>query len=316
MLLVPISVVLSACLASALPLVNFHPFARKLSIPSEPFRKAQVAPCMVGLPNALSFTEPLSPSVRPDQVVIFTGGDSLQRRSSGFGLLSAQSILDMAAHQGYRVVFLDQVDYDKSLEYGGYKFKPEWHRVFALPAIRLMFPDAKYFIQMDDDILVPYEETDMLNHYINMMEKNPEWLMTYAEDGECFVMNAGFFFMKNADFCFDFYQRVIEVGLENNGHLAHNKYLEQDAAVLVRSREHLEHQIQVLPHRKGPYNFNTFARDNWYDPEGARIEYGDAFVHFLDQPPADRLRKMNKLNGIVNRWRSDRPDHCSYPVSL
>lgn len=150
-----ITLLISVCLASW-PVVDFHPPVRMASIPSPPLAdSSSTDPCTVALPNALSFTEPLVSSVRPDQVVIFTGGDSLERRKSGFGFLSAESILDLAAHQGYQVVFLDQVNYDKSLSYNGYTFKPEWHRIFALPEIRKMFPDAKYFVQMDDDILVP-----------------------------------------------------------------------------------------------------------------------------------------------------------------
>lgn len=271
-------------------------------------------PCNRDLPSALSFVEPLNESIRPDQVVIFTGGDSLQRRQSGFPLLSAQSISQFAEHHGYGLVFLDQVDYDKTLTHGNVTFHPMWHRIFALPSIRQMFPDAKYFVQMDDDILAPYKETDMLNHYINLMEKEGSWMMTYGEEPGDLVLNAGFFIMKNADFCFDAYETAMDIGLENNGHLAHFFGHEQEAIIQYRKRNRLYSKIRVIKRRQGPYNFNTFARNVAWDKPAGKARRGDAFVHFLGQPADVRVTKMTALIRESEAWYSSRPQSCRYPV--
>lgn len=271
-------------------------------------------PCRVSLPSALSFVERLAGSIQPREVVIFTGGDSLQRRLSGFSLQSGNSIRAFAAYHGYQQIFVDELDYNKALQYGGYTYRPQWHRVFALPSLRLKYPNAKYYIWMDDDVLVPYQETDMLNHYINLMEADPTWHMLYGDEAPAYVMNSGFFIMKNTDFCFDFYSKAIDLGTENNGHLSREYFLEQEAVHVLRRRHGFETQIRIIPHRNGPYNFNTFARQTSFDPPGSMAQYGDAFVHFLGQPANEKLRKMNNMIRDVSLWRSQRPRSCAYPV--
>lgn len=272
--------------------------------------------CYADLPDALSFIEPLARSVRPEQVVIFTGGDSLRRRQSGFPLLSANSITEFAQHHGYRLVFLDQVDYDKSLTYMGVKFHAMWHRIFAMPSIRQMFPGAKYFIQIDDDILIPHKETHMLNHLINKMEAEPSWQFTYGEEPAPWVLNAGFFIMKNTDFCFNSYKAVIDVGLENNARLANGGSHEQEAMVVYRRRYHLEDRIRVIARRKGRYNFNTFARlASWDKPETV-ARMGDAIVHFTGLSAPVRLTKMTNWNAQVRAWRQSKAESCQYPFQL
>lgn len=273
-------------------------------------------PCRVGLPSSLSFIEPLNKAIKPEEVVIFTGGDSLNRRLSGFSLLSGNSIKDFAAYHGYQQIFVDELDYDKSLRYGGYTYRPQWHRVFAMPSLRAKYPRAKYFIWMDDDVLVPYKETDMLNHYINLMEADGDWQMVYGDEAPAYVMNSGFFIMKNSDFSFDVYNKAIELGTENNGHLSREYFLEQEAIHVLRKRHGLEKQIHIIPHRDGPYNFNTFARQTSFDPPGSMVQYGDAFVHFLGQSAGDKIRKMQNMISQVATWRKQRPSTCSYPVPL
>lgn len=272
--------------------------------------------CKFRLPSALSYIEPLQESIRSDQIVIITGGDSLARRQSGFAKLSADSIREFAGHNGYKLVFLDEVNYDKSLTFKGVKFHAMWHRVFALPVIRKMFPGAKYFVQMDDDILVPYKETQIVNHLINRMESDQEWLMTYGEEGGSYVLNSGFFIFKNTDFAFDAYQQATDIGTENAGYLARYFGHEQEAILQVRKRNRVEHHIRVLPHRQGHYNFNTFAREASWDPDGAKAVRGDSIVHYLGQPADVRVTKMKELLSEVEEWRRMHPKRCTYPIQL
>lgn len=268
--------------------------------------------CLAGLPSALSFVEPLS--IDPDEVLIFSGGDSLMRRQTGFGSISSTALKDFASHHGYQLIFLDQIGYNKTLIHAGIQFKPQWHRVFAMPELRVMFPDAKYFVWFDDDILVPYKETDTLNHYINLMEADPEWEMLYGSEGAEYVLNSGLFIMKNSDFSFQIYQETLEVALEENGRLAYNQHMEQEAIAIIRDRHSLHHRIRVIDHRQGPYNFNTFARDCSWDPPGVKWEYGDAFVHFLGAQ--EKAKNMKALQKQVSTLKKRQPNKCTYPIPL
>lgn len=114
------------------------------------------------------------------------------------------------------MVFLDQLDYDKTLTYKGVQYHAMWHRIFVPSALRKRFPAAKYNVQMDDDILVLYKETRVLNHYINKMEADPEVEIIFGEEGGGFMLNDGMFVMKNHDFAFKAYRIATEIGLENN----------------------------------------------------------------------------------------------------
>lgn len=271
-------------------------------------------PCLKGLPSSLRFVEPLVEGINPHEVVILSGGDSFNRRQHGFAKWSAHSLLAFAHHHGYGLVFLDQLVYDTNLQVNGTRFTGHWHRVFAMPALRSAFRYAKYFVWIDDDILAPYPETDMLNHYVNMMERDPEWEMLYAEEGGEYVLNSGMFIMKNNDFAFDVYKETIAVGLENRGHLAARFGHEQDALIQVRHLLSLQNKIHVIKHRQGPYNFNTFARDAQHDFPGMKAQDGDAFVHFLGHSPKTRHKKMLELLKKVGAWRAALPHSCHYPV--
>jgi len=187
-------------------------------------------------PSALSFRERLAHGLQPHEVVIFTGGHSIQRRLKGYGKLSADSIKEFATHHGYNLKFLDELDYHKDLVYEGQKFNPTWHRVFALPALRAKFQRAKYFVWFDDDILLPYPTTDMLNHYINLMQEDPDWYMIYSEESESFVLNSGMFIMRNRDLAHDAYLQAMDIALERDGHLARSFGHEQEVIALVRAR--------------------------------------------------------------------------------
>lgn len=279
----------------------------------------QTSPCTTNeyswIPDSLRFIEPLSPNLRPHDIVLFSGGHSASRRMHGFAKLSADSIMAFAKHHGYNCVFLDQLNYDRSLLLNGIKFTDHWHRVFAMPDLRKRFPDAKYFVWFDDDILVPFVETHMLNHYVNLMEADDAWQMLYGEEGADYVLNSGMFIMKNTDFSFDAYRRAIRIGLEKDGHLARNFGHEQGAIIKVRKRGSLSHRIRIIRHRDGPYNFNNFERDAGHDRPGTRAQFGDAFVHFTGLDGDIRGDLMGRLIRMVAIWRISNPRCLSYPVN-
>jgi hypothetical protein len=187
--------------------------------------------------------------------------------------------------------------------------------VFALPDVQRRWPKAKYIVWFDDDILVPYPETNMLNHYINMMEADPDWEMTYGEEGAEYVLNSGMFLMKARDFGYNVYKRALEVGLEDNHELARNFGHEQGAIITIRHRDGLERFIRVISHRDGVYNFNTFARNSGYDKEGMRARPGDAFVHFTGHHSGTRFRMMKELIESVQEWRCSIDPRFLVPIT-
>lgn len=285
---------------------------------SPPFKKDELGAdpiCLQDVPDPLSFLEPLYGNLKPEHIVIFTGGESFGRRQEGFAKLSANALDKFAKYHGYSIVFLDQLDYDRSLKIGEAQFTGHWHRVFAMPDLRKKYSDAKYFVWFDDDVLAPYPETDMLNHYVNLMEKDEEWQMLYGEEAEEFVLNSGMFIIKNTDFCFDAYRAVIDIGLEKEFHLATQFGYEQGAMVEYRRHHNLHSSIRVIEHRSGPYNFNTFNRMLNRDTPGTMARIGDAFVHFLGLQSHQRLYWMKYFIGRVEEWRKPRM-HCKFPVSL
>lgn len=271
--------------------------------------------CFQAVPDSLAFREPLDRRLSPHQIVIFTGGDSLRRRQEGFGKISADAVEQFTKYHGYKLVFLDQLNYDRSLKIGEAQFTGHWHRVFAMPDLRKRFPYAKYFVWIDDDILVPYPETDMLNHYVNIMEREEGWQMLFGEEGAGYVLNSGLFIMKNTDFSFEAYRAAIDIGLEDNFHLATQFGHEQGAIIEYRRRHNLQSSIRAIPHRSGPYNFNTFNRYVRWDLPGMRARDGDAFVHFLGLQADQRLKGMQEWLGKVENWRKARMG-CKYPLSL
>lgn len=272
--------------------------------------------CHDNVPEALSFVEPLDDRVQPAEIVIFTGGDSYERRITGFANMSSASIEAFTAHHGYSLQFLDELNYNYRLEHNGHKFSGHWHRVFALPALRKAHPDAKYFVWLDDDILVPYPQSDMLNHYINMMESNFLWQMLYTEEAEAYVLNSGMFIMRNNNLTFWAYEEAIKIGCENGGYLSWHFGHEQTAIAEVRHRHRLQQQIQVLKHRDGPYNMNTFARWAGQDSPEMRVQPGDAFVHFLGGNGAAKLKRMQDWMWPIEAWRQSIPKSCEFPVEL
>jgi len=270
--------------------------------------------CIVDLPNALGFREALANNMTSSKVSIFSGGDSLVRRSFPPYSLSADTIKNFATHHGYNLIFLDELDYDKSLEFKGIKFSPHWHRVFAMESMRAQFPDSKYFVWFDDDILAVWPETDMLNHYINLMENDDEWKIMYVRERDPIILNSGLIIFKNTDFAFDAFYELIHIGMQNNGRLANIFGHEQEAMAKYRAENGLERQIRLVSNREQPYSLNTFYRSNPPDLPGARYQFGDAFVHFLGGSDGSRIVDMNQVMYEANRWRDVRPSFCTYPV--
>lgn len=268
------------------------------------------------VPDSLRFIEPLAESLKPSDILILTGGDCKARRLYGFPKLTADSVFEFAAYHGYHLAFLDELDYDRQLIFEGTKFHVYWQRVFALPAARERFKDVKYIVWLDDDILIPYQETHMLNHYVNQMEADDNWEMTYAEEGFGYVLNSGLFIMKNRVFAHNVYGMAKIIGLENNGYLAHLFGHEQEAIIEVRKRYGLQHQIRVLPHRQGIYNINSFYRETIYDPPGSRWKEGDAFVHLLGSSGHLREQRILRLLHNVQDWRKSIPSHVKFPINL
>lgn len=270
--------------------------------------------CIAGLPGSLTFKEPLINGLEPSDIVIFTGGDSLERRQSGFGAMSAESIEAFANHHGYRLCFLDTLDYDKTLTHKDVKFAPFWHRVFALGSLRNRYRDAKFFLWLDDDFLVPYPETDMLNHYVNLMQNITVSQMLYAMETYPIVLNSGFILMKNTDFVFDLYDKAKDQGLKNNAWLARNFGHEQGAIVDLRREFELDDKVIVMPQRQKRYNFNTFARNCTWDEPNMVAKDGDAFVHFLGN--WHKEERMKDWLEMVGAWRSSVPEHCEFPIDI
>lgn len=273
--------------------------------------------CFLQTPTCLSFVEPLVDTIQPEQVAIFTGGDSWERRQSGFSKLSADTIIEFAGHHGYGLAFLDQLNFTKPTVYKNVSFTPHWHRIFALDDLRQRFSSAKYFLWMDDDILVPYKETDALNHWINLMEKEPEWEIMYAAEVDGFFLNSGMFIFKNHDFAFNAFKDLLELGVQK---WASTPLYEQSAMVdYLRQPEHRSWQttkVKRLNARDGPYTFNSFYRCAMCDEfQFSRYRPGDAFAHFLGTPNWLRDIYAVKLMEDVQRWRQHIPSHCRYPIN-
>jgi hypothetical protein len=185
-----------------------------------------------------------------------------------------------------------------------------------MPALRKSFPDAKYFVWMDDDILVPYPETDMLNHYVNMMEADPGFHMLFASEADEFVLNSGMFIMRNNNFTSWAYEEAIKIGCENDGYLSWHFGHEQTSIAEVRHRYRLQQQIRVLPHRDGLYNFNTFARWARQDTPDMVVQQGDAFTHFLSGNGAAKLKRMQDWLKPIDAWRARVPETCKFPIDV
>lgn len=272
----------------------------------------------LNVPAALNFVEPLLDSLKPEDIVVFSGCESYARRTSDFGRITSSFLADFANFHGYRHVFLDELPNAGNCVHQGHRFALQWLRVFALPELRRAFPDAKYYVWMDDDVLIPYKETHMLNHYINRMETDPEVYIMVGGEDEPYVMNTGVLFMRNTDDMFDAWKECLDVGLENNALLARNPIHEQGALILVMRRRGWEGtKIKAILHREGMYNFNTWYVDteahHW---PGTKAVQGDAFVHFIGVPFKDRARLMAGWLRPLFLWRNSVPEDIKLPIDM
>lgn len=269
--------------------------------------------CIRDLPDSLSFSEPMIKGLEPGEIMIFSGGHARSRRQSGFGRISADSLVALANFHGYKIKFLDEIDYEKRLVHMNETFGACWQKIFAAEALKT-FTEIKYFVWFDDDIIAPYAETDMLNHYVNLMASNPEWLIMYGDEGGSFVLNAGFYIFHNHPRVFEIFEEVLDIGATTR--LRWTFGYEQEAMATYRQTAGLESQIKVISHRDGPYNINTFMRYADHDPVEVSARRGDAFVHFLGMGPKAREARMTAHMADAENWRRSRPSFCKYPVSI
>lgn len=278
------------------------------------FAHASEDVCRLMCPSSLSFIEKLNHNLAPSDVIVFTGGESKEHRQKGFAKVSADSIEAFTSHHGYRLVFTDNLNYNFHLVYKGQQYTSQWHKIFSLPALRHKYPKAKYFIWIDESIFVTYPETDMLNHYMNLMERDEDWEMMFGDDGNKDYLNTGVFIVKNSPFTEWALERAMDIGLENNGSMARTNRFERDALEQVRRRNSLHNKIRIIPHRTGPYNFNTFAREfDWDLPSDQRAEKEDAFIRFSEA--RNKLDLLKEWIEYLDEWKLY-TSGCSFPLQI
>ena len=268
--------------------------------------------CYRDVPSALAFQEPLVSSVKPYEIVVYSGCHSARDRQSGWRATTGMALAKLAVHHGYIIRFLDEVQ----IEFD-YSFAPQWLRVFALPALRKSFPSAKYFVWFDDDIIAPYHETDMLNHYINIMEGNGEARMLFVREPPPVMLNSGFIIMKNTEFVFDVCEKVKSIAREPGVIWATRHGYEQDAVIeYIKRNPQLSSKFLLLPNRQGIHSINTYIPNTTTNFPGATNKPGDPFVHVLGAPPDRRARDIQNLVKAAEAWRASLPPGCTYPVDL
>lgn len=268
-------------------------------------------PCAQNIPDTLSFLEPLSSNVKPSDIVIYSGGDSLERRTTGFGNITSTYLKKFTDYHGYNLAFCDELDYDKSLVMNGVKFAPNWHRIFAFKSLMKRFPDAKYVVWLDDDILVPFHETHMLNHYINWMESQKRIQVLIGDDIETQVLNSGMYFARIGPFLSWLIDEIIATGFERDGFYSTKFHHEQSCLRDLRSRHNFIEHVKIIPHREGIYNFNTFV-----NIDAIKAKPTDAFIHFINMPHPKRLELMGQYLEVAAKWRSSVPSNCTYPMAV
>lgn len=268
--------------------------------------------CYDSVPSALSFKESLVRGVKPEDIVIYSGCHSASVRKSGWRSWTSIHLSKLAYHHGYTLRFLDEL----KIDFDGY-FRPQWLRVFALPTLRREFPNAKYFVWLDDDIVAPYHETDALNHYINIMEANPEARMLFVKEPPPVMLNSGFIIMKNTKFVFDVYEEVKRIAREPGNIWATQHGYEQDAVIeYIKRNSALSDKFLLLPNRDGIYSINTFVPNEGTKFPGAANKPGDPFVHVLGAPEPRRMRDILTLVRSMEVWRASLPPGCVYPVDM
>lgn len=272
--------------------------------------------CFLHAPNCLTFVEPLVDSLKPGDITIFTGGDSFERRQKGFARISADTISEFSRHHGYNLIFMDQLKLEQPTN--GHRFTPHWDRAFALADLRSRFSTSRYFVWIDDDVIVPYYETDTLNHWINLMEADPEWEMMFAIEVESVFLNSGMIVFKNHDFAFGLYKVLVNF---HSGKWASTPLYEQSALVeylnMPENRHLLGSKIRRINTRQGQYTFNNFLRCALVEEfQFGRYRKGDAFAHILGTPNPIRDIYAAKLMEDVDNWRDSFPSHCKYPIQV
>lgn len=223
----------------------------------------------------------------PADIVIYSGSTT-ENRENGFRALTSNQLKALAVHNGYRLAFFDELGVDQELRFNGTHFSGQWTKLFAIPALQLKYPHARYFSWIDETILVPNTTTTMLNHYINTLERNLDAQILIG-DGSAFgqLLDTGMLIVKNGPFVDWLVQEALLLGLERNGHLAKGGVHEEEALDILYHRHQLGKEIVIEKHRDGAFNFNTIL--NWsQEPPRA----GDVFVRFANMREDQRLHEM------------------------
>lgn len=274
--------------------------------------------CIVDLPSCLSYREPLSTSLDPSAITILFGSESQLKRSHGSGQLAYEAIQAFAAHHQYRLLAMDEIDYGQSLLFG-MNYHEHWAKVFAMRMLRNVHPGAKYFVYMDENILAPFPDTHLLNHYINMMEADAEWKMLTVEARDHTLINTSLIIFKNDDFCFHVLNQSLHYAANNDKNLVTDAPFEQAAlAHLLRSQDPASLPHRPMPAHNPPHSLNTLYWLNFAEAAGPldRFQYGDGLVRL---PGGNEYHKLRAMRGILEEaamWRKGRPESCSYPVTF
>jgi hypothetical protein len=250
----------------------------------------------------------LHPYLNPSDIVILTGGDRRPRQGS-FADISWRQIKALAETHGYCLENILDLPFDKRLEYKGVRFAPYWLRVFAMPAAAKKYPEARYFVWLDDDVMVPYASTHMLAHYINILYSEPGGHFLFTSDVYGRPINSGIFIMRNVEWAHEFMMRVREVGLEDGARLAHKIFHEQEAISILNEREGLwkSRHIMVVSKRQGHFNINTFF---------VQAKFGDAFIHLAGLSRANRDRQAKDIEGKAQKLVSLLKTRFNLPLDI
>lgn len=247
------------------------------------------------------------------------GSSMKEQRTYGSVKIAFEAAKAFANHQGYTLVPMDELDYDKDLKFNGVQFHPSWASIFALIGLRTALPDAKYFIFIDPGTLITYPESHVFNHYINIMESDPDWKILALETVEPHLLGTSLLIFKNEDFCFDVFFDSIDLAKHSKSNLAQLYPCEKGAiAEHMRTIDPTGQHLVKLPAHRPPYSLSPIYWLFSGAPAGPldRYEYGDAMVRFPGIAENHKLLVMNGILAEATRWRSQRPSFCKYPLSF
>lgn len=234
-------------------------------------------------------------------------------------LMAFHSIKDLAAHHGYNIIRMDELKMDLSSKLDAGRYHPKWKKLHTMSALRSAHPHSKYFIFIDENLLAPHPETDVFNHYINMMEAEPEWKMLTTQPPSHNVINTSLMVFKNDDFCFSAFSQSIEYAQNVLKELVKNGPHEKGAlAQYLRSVDIDGVHHRTVPAQGPPYSLNTIYWLNFCEASGPldRYEYGDAIIQFPGDLDGFKMRAMRGVKQEAEAWKKARPSFCNYPITF